>query len=100
MPSQDENFANVVIESLAMGTPILISENVGLEKYVREKKLGWICKTNADSIVEQLRLINQNREELDEIRNKAKDIIKEDFDKSKVVKDYISIYEEILQVKN
>lgn len=100
LPSQDENFANVVIESLAMGTPVLISENVGLEKYVREKKLGWVCKTNASSIAEQLKIINESREELDEIRSKAKKIIKEDFDKSKVVKEYLLIYEEMLNTKN
>ncbi len=99
LPSQDENFANVVIESLAMGTPVLISENVGLEKYVREKKLGWVCKTNPGSIAEQLKIINESRGELDEIRSKAKKIIKEDFDKSKIVKDYLLIYEEILSKK-
>ena len=45
--SYDENFGNAVIESLSAGTPVLISEEVGLADYVRENKLGWLCKCNS-----------------------------------------------------
>ena len=50
LPSYDENFGNVVIESLSVGTPVLISKQVGLADYVRDNDLGWICDTNAASI--------------------------------------------------
>ena len=39
-----ENFANVILESLAVGTPVLVSPDVGLADYVIESELGWVCK--------------------------------------------------------
>ena len=50
LPSYDENFGNVVIESLSVGTAVLISEDVGLEDYVNVNNLGWICHTNPESL--------------------------------------------------
>ncbi len=35
--SHNENFANVVIESLHVGTPVLVSDKVGLAKFVQKK---------------------------------------------------------------
>ena len=46
LPSFNENFANTVIESLAVGTPVLISENVGLKDYIEKNNLGCIFKLN------------------------------------------------------
>ena len=40
LPSHDENFGNAVIESLSVGTPVLISDQVGLFDYVTENQLG------------------------------------------------------------
>src|SRR5690606_32929737 len=42
LPSHDENFANVVVESLSVGTPVLISKQVGLADYVQSLNLGWV----------------------------------------------------------
>ena len=50
LPSHDENFGNVVIESLSVGTAVLISKNVGLADYVTENNLGWVCDLNEDSV--------------------------------------------------
>src|SRR5690606_22328250 len=50
LTSHNENFANVVIESLHVGTPVIVSEDVGLAPFVRENDLGWVTKLNADDI--------------------------------------------------
>ncbi|MDZ8225839.1 MULTISPECIES: glycosyltransferase [unclassified Nostoc] len=42
LPSLHENFGNVVVESLACGCPVLISEKVGLHNEVAEGCLGWV----------------------------------------------------------
>lgn len=44
LPSYNENFANVVIEAIAVGTPVLLSDKVGLKDYVREHDFGLIFK--------------------------------------------------------
>lgn len=96
LPSYDENFGNAVIESLSVGTPVLISEQVGLSGYVVENELGWICKTNADSIAETINKIGTvDKIILQNIRNSAPEIIHNDFDEKNMVKKYITMYNQI-----
>jgi glycosyltransferase involved in cell wall biosynthesis len=44
LPSYNENFANVVIEAIAVGTPVLLSEHVGLQDYVKAHDYGLVFK--------------------------------------------------------
>lgn len=37
LPSQNENFGNVIAESIAAGTPVVISDQCGIAPYVRDK---------------------------------------------------------------
>ncbi len=95
LPSHDENFANTVIESLSVGTAVLISQNVGLYDYVQQKKLGWICETNATSISTHINTICSNyRDELLRIRKDAPAIIYNDFDPDSLVEKYLDMYKQ------
>jgi len=97
LPSYDENFGNAVIESLSVGTPVLISGGVGLADYVKENDLGWICHTNPSSVAWEINNIAINqREQLLKIRASAPDTIYRDFNDDNLVKRYINMYHEIL----
>ena len=54
LPSFNENFANTVIESLAVGTPVLISEHVGLSTWVEKNNYGLIHEQNFTDLKEKL----------------------------------------------
>lgn len=96
LPSYDENFANVVIESLACGTPVLLSHNVGLADYVNEKKLGWITEQDPVLIAKQLTSIfSKPREELTDLRIKALNTIKRDFTEEILTRTYLKFYHSI-----
>ena len=97
LPSYDENFGNSVIESLSVGTPVLISEHVGLIDYVEKNKLGWGCKTEVAAIAETINTIISDRQpELKNIRAIAPDIIYEDFNALNLVGKYIDLYKTTL----
>ena len=96
LPSHDENFGNVVIESLSVGTPVLISENVGLADYVKETGMGWICQTNAASVSNAINAIADHKDMLEAIREYAPGKIEKDFDESKLVQQYIDMYDKIM----
>ena len=96
LPSHDENFGNAVIESLASGTPVLISENVGLADYIEKNDLGWICKTNPESISAIInRIGNGENEKLKTIRAKASNIIYADFKPENLILKYKDYYNKI-----
>lgn len=97
LPSHNENFGNVVIESLAVGTAVLISEQVGLAAYVKINKLGWTFINYSENLRQQLIKINRNRGLLDEILLRSPQKIKQDFSGQKLVKQYINFYQEIIK---
>jgi glycosyltransferase involved in cell wall biosynthesis len=95
LPSYDENFGNVVIESLHVGTAVLISGQVGLVDYVSENNLGWICQTNAGSVAGVINSID--RERLKMIAKTGPAIIENDFNEKRLVKKYTDMYQQITQ---
>jgi len=96
LPSHDENFANVVIESLSVGTAVLISENVGLADYVIKNELGWACINQSAAYKNQLNFCYQNKLILQSIRKNAPIQIRKDFQDKVLVEKYLEMYNTIL----
>ncbi len=96
LPSHDENFGNAVIESLSVGTPVLISRQVGLADYVEGNGLGFTCQTEPDSIAGAINNISAYRQnDLERIRRSAPGIILNDFKEENLVKKYKDMYAQI-----
>jgi glycosyltransferase involved in cell wall biosynthesis len=95
LPSHNENFANVVIESLATGTPVLVSQYVGLSDYVAEKKLGWVCDTTVESIREKLIESYTQAAQRAHIAAHSSAHIHRDFDPSVLIEKYVKMYQKI-----
>ena len=95
LPSHNENFANVVIESLAVGTPVLVSRHVGLSDYVLEKNMGWVCDTTAESIREKLAEAIAQNAKRQQISERSGGQIRQDFDPSVLVSRYLDMYQKV-----
>lgn len=97
LTSHNENFAVVVIESLSVGTPVFLGENVGLSSYVAEKQLGWITNIHdINKVAEDLELAYQESDKRKFIHKNAPDIISHDFDKNFLTKQYTDYYESLI----
>jgi glycosyltransferase involved in cell wall biosynthesis len=96
LTSFNENFANVVIESLSIGTPVLVSDKVGLSDYVSEQQLGWLCKLEADDIKETLLNAFHDQEKREKIKQSAPEIIRKDFDDRVLVNRYLDMYKRLV----
>jgi glycosyltransferase involved in cell wall biosynthesis len=92
LTSYNENFANIVIESLAMGTPVLISNMVGLSAYIANNNLGWISTIDPVNIKETLEKAYAERDRLPELSKLAPVLMKRDFDRKRLVNKYLDLY--------
>lgn len=92
LTSYNENFANIVIESLAMGTPVLISNMVGLSTYISDNKLGWISGIDPVNIKETLEQVYAEKGKLPEMSAAAPALMQRDFDRNRLVNKYIELY--------
>jgi glycosyltransferase involved in cell wall biosynthesis len=95
LPSYDENFGNVVIESLSVGTAVLISEHVGLANYVKENDLGWVCQTNENSVASIINTMPTQQAKIAHIKSQAPDIVFTDFNALKLIQQYTDMYHKI-----
>jgi glycosyltransferase involved in cell wall biosynthesis len=96
LPSHDENFGNVIIESLSQGAAVLVSPFVGLSGYVTENNFGWQCELNATSVSNMINFIHQKQDELNFIRENAPSRINADFDEGNLIKRYTDMYNNIV----
>jgi glycosyltransferase involved in cell wall biosynthesis len=91
--SLNENFANVVIEALHMGTAVLISEEVGLSAFVKEKNLGWISTLEVDNIAEKLKEAYYDKDKLASIRQHGRAVIEQTFREDVLINQYVKEYQ-------
>ena len=95
LTSYNENFANVVIESLSVGTPVLLSDQVGLANYVEINKLGWITTLSIDMISNKIQEAYHDDEKRSKIRDNAGKIISRDFNTKFLTSRYHNLYNSI-----
>lgn len=97
LPSYNENFANVVIECLSIGTPVLVSEHVGLADYIEDNAFGWICSLKPEDIATKITESYTDVVKRDAITNLAPGLIKSDFDDEFLTKRYMELYKKVLR---
>ncbi len=95
LTSYNENFANVVIESLSVGTAVLLSNEVGLADYVEEKQLGWVTDLTPKEISNKIIVAHIAENKRKSIRENAPQIITDDFDSKNLIQKYITLYSKI-----
>lgn len=95
LPSFDENFANIVLESLLNGTAVVISKNVGLADFIEKYNLGWVLEQN-DKLEDIINRALLDEVKLNFINNNAKEIVLREFNDEKLLKQYLEMYNSIL----
>ncbi|WDF54456.1 XrtY-associated glycosyltransferase XYAG1 [Mucilaginibacter sp. KACC 22063] len=93
--SYNENFANVVIESLHAGTATIVSEHVALSDFVEKNDLGWVTTLDVDNVTAKLTDAYHDQAKRDRIAKDGSYIIAKYFSADKLISDYFNIYTSI-----
>jgi glycosyltransferase involved in cell wall biosynthesis len=75
VPSIEDGFAYVVLEALACGVPVIVSENAGAKDAVIDGENGYIVPAgDAGAIVERLRYLYDSPASLTRMRRRAREV--------------------------
>ena len=96
LTSYNENFGNVIVESLYMGTPVLITDLVGLSSFVKNNDLGWVVPLDINIITNTILQATLDTEKRDRINKTSRQIIEDNFAQEILIDEYIKQYQLLL----
>ena len=72
LASIEDGFAIVVLQAMACGCPVIVSENTGAADVVNESKCGFVVPIRSSkAIADKLNLLSEDRELLNKFSNNA-----------------------------
>ena len=93
LTSHSENFAIVVIEALATGTPVFVSDKVGLHAFVAAHDYGWVTPMDENVIAEQLALAAADQTKAARITAMAPAEIRAAYEDTHLAQQYVDFYQ-------
>lgn len=96
MPSEFENFGNVIVEGLVRGIPCIATTGAPWKDLV-DFKCGWWVKYNQEAITDAVKAaLGISAEELDAMGERGKQLMKDKYSIEAVAKQMKAVYEWIL----
>lgn len=97
LTSLKEGIANVVLESMALGVPVISTACGGMEEVIVPNKSGWLVPVrDANAIVDAVIEVSQTSEEqLTEIVKNAHDVVKTNFKAADRINQFDQLYQSV-----
>ncbi|MGC4020640.1 MAG: glycosyltransferase [Cyclobacteriaceae bacterium] len=96
LPSFSENFGVAVAESLAAGTPVVITPEVQISEYVEEYQAGIISQGDVESFTSAIGDFIENKSSQIRYRENGLKLVRERFNWSKIASDLLKNYESLI----
>lgn len=96
LPSYSENFALAVGEAMAMGLPVVISDQVGIHQEVAAAEAGFVIACDTEKLAHALVALAQNPGERRRLGANGQGLVRARFSAEVVTTQVIRLYEELL----
>ena len=98
LPSLEEGIANVAVEAMALGLPVISTNCGGMEELITDGHEGFICPTrNAQGMAQKiLNFRNLGPMQIEEIRNQARIKVETQFNEQKMVDGMMDLYKKVI----
>jgi len=91
LPSYREGMSMILMESIAMGTPIIATDIPGCRELIEHGQTGFLCqaRSSADLRVKMEQFIGLSLQERQQMGEKAREKAEKEFDQQKIVAVYL-----------
>lgn len=97
IPSLQEAFCQTASESLACGTPVVAFDATGLLDIVEHKKNGYLARPfEIDDFAQGIQWVLEDEERAMKMSASAREKARREYDLSRQVRQYVTLYEDIL----
>jgi colanic acid/amylovoran biosynthesis glycosyltransferase len=100
LPSIEEGIANVAVEAMALGCPVISTNCGGMEELITHQKEGWIVPVyDSKAMAEHIIVFSQlDSEYIQSIKHAARLKVEQQHNKGKMIEDMIQLYSKILSL--
>lgn len=97
LPSQSENFGIAAVESMAAGTPIIISPQVGIAPTVRSRQAGIVTGRSSKELKEAITRLTTDEDLRARFGHNGRELVRDSFSPAAVGKVTFKLYRDLLQ---
>ena len=98
LPSLGEGIANVVLEAMSIGLPVISSDCGGMAEVVKHKETGWLIPMRSSSAIVEavIDFDKTSSEDLKAMTKSAFELVKKEFDYDCNIEKFIRLYESVV----
>ena len=93
LPSYQENFGVSVVEAMAAGCPVIVSDQVNIHQQVSKSQAGRVVRCDVDALFQALNELLSNRELCQRMGLNGQKLVREKYNWDHISKKVISLYQ-------